>query len=114
MKDLHDWRAELMIERDEGVTVLYGCYRNPGDDREHIEELRQRHRQLDAAVLEAYGWSDIDLNHGHHDTRYGIFYTVSEAARYELLTRLLDLNFRQYAEQTGKSYEQVLEEAARG
>lgn len=114
MQDLHDWRAALMIDRDEGITVLYGGYHDPDDDREHIRELRRRHRELDAAVLDAYGWSDIDLEHGHHDTRYGVFYTVSEAARYELLTRLLDLNFRQYAEQTGKTYEQVVKEAAGG
>lgn len=112
MQELHDWRAELMVDRDEGITVLYGGYHDPDDDREHIRELRRRHRELDAAVLDAYGWSALDLDHGHHETRYGVFYTVSEAARYELLTRLLELNFRQYAEQTGKPYEQVVKEAA--
>ena len=112
MQELHDWRAKLMVDRDEGITVLYGGYHDPDDDRDHIRELRRRHRELDEAVLDAYGWSDIDLEHGHHETRYGVFYTVSEPARYELLTRLLELNFRQYAEQSGKPYEQVVKEAA--
>lgn len=112
MNELHDWRAKLMVNRDEGITVLYGGYHDPEDHRGHIRDLRRRHRELDAALLQAYGWSDVDLEHGHHDTRYGVFYTVSEAARYELLARLLDLNFRQYAEQTGKPYEQVVKEAA--
>lgn len=114
MQELHDWRATLMVERNEGITVVYGAYHDPTDDRDHVVELRRRHRDLDAAVLAAYGWSDIDLGHDHHETRYGVFFTVSEAARYELLTRLLDLNFRQYAEQTGKPLDLVLKEAANG
>ena len=31
-----------------------------------ILELRNLHRQLDQAVLAAYGWSDLDLGHDFH------------------------------------------------
>lgn len=111
MRALHTWRSDRMIERDQGITTLYGHYHDPDYSDPIVEELRERHRDLDDAVLDAYGWSDVDLGHGFYDTRYGVFYTVSAAARFELLDRLLRLNFEQYAEQTGRSLDGVIEEA---
>ena len=46
-----------------------------------------------------------------NETRYGRFFTVSTEARFELLMRLLELNFQQAAEQTGRSLEAVMKEA---
>jgi hypothetical protein len=62
-----------------------------------IQQLRALHVALDAAVLAAYGWSDLDLAHDFYEvdtlpendrTRY----TISPEARRELLTRLLAEN----------------------
>jgi hypothetical protein len=37
--------------------------------------------------------------HGFHETAQGVRYTVSEAARREVLGRLLELNHQRYAEE---------------
>jgi hypothetical protein len=57
------------------------------------------HVELDHAVAAAYGWRDLDLGHGFHQTKQGRRYTLSETARRELLDRLLALNHQRYAEE---------------
>jgi hypothetical protein len=54
---------------------------------------------MDEAVAKAYGWDDLDLAHGFHETKQGVRYTISEAARREVLGRLLKLNHERYAEE---------------
>jgi hypothetical protein len=54
---------------------------------------------MDKAVAAAYGWSDLELGHGFHQTKHGVRYTISEAARREVLDRLLQLNHERYAEE---------------
>src|SRR5712691_9959672 len=51
------------------------------------------------ALAEAYGWDDLDLGQGFHETKQGVRYTISEAARREVLGRLLKLNHERYAEE---------------
>jgi hypothetical protein len=51
---------------------------------------------MDQAVATAYGWSDLDLDHGFHETKQGIRYTISESARRTVLDRLLALNHQRY------------------
>lgn len=46
---------------------------------------------MDQSVLAAYGWSDLDLGHGFHNTKQGVRFTISESARHEVLDRLLVL-----------------------
>ena len=50
-------------------------------------------------VPAAYGWTDLELDHGFHETRQGIRFTISEPARREVLQRLLKLNHERYAEE---------------
>ena len=53
------------------------------------------------AVAAAYDWTGLDLGHGFHQTKQGIRYTISEAARRNVLDRLLALNHERYgAEQS--------------
>ena len=40
-----------------------------------------------------------NLDHGFHETKQGIRYTISETARREILDRLLELNHQRYAEE---------------
>ena len=47
----------------------------------------------------AYGWDDLVLEHGFHETKQGLRYTISEEARREVLGRLLQLNHERYAEE---------------
>jgi hypothetical protein len=54
------------------------------------------------AVEALYGWTDLDLGHGFHETKQGIRYTVSEPARREILDRLLSLNHELHEEEVKK------------
>jgi hypothetical protein len=48
---------------------------------------------MDRSILACYTWSDFDPGHGFHQNERGqTRYTISPAARRELLRRLLDLN----------------------
>jgi len=50
-------------------------------------------------VMAAYGWSDVTLNHGFHEYRQMRRWTVSPAARVEILDRLLEENHKRAAKQ---------------
>lgn len=111
MQSLYEWRSVAMQSKDEGITRFYSRYHSASRTDGVTVELRSRHVELDSSVCRAYGWDDLDLGHGFHETRYGTYFTVSTEARFELLMRLLELNFQQYAEQTGAPLEDVIEKA---
>ena len=87
-------RRELMLGRALGLTKLYNQVHDPAVTDPAIVRLRQIHADIDHAVLAAYGWDDLDPEIGHHPTKIGIRWTVSPAARFELLDRLLVENHR--------------------
>ena len=88
-----------MIARNEGLTKTYNRFHNPNETSADIQKLRQLHVEMDNAVAAAYGWTDLDLGHGFHETKQGVRYTISEPARREVLARLLKLNHERYAEE---------------
>lgn len=94
---LNEHRRDLMVANGEGLTKTYNRVHNPADTSPGIVGLREWHRILDLAVCDAYGWSDLVLDHGFHDTPQGCRFTVSPVAREELLDRLLELNHARYA-----------------
>lgn len=65
----------------------------------YIQKLRIIHVEMDQAVAAAYGWTDLDLGHGFHETKQGLRFTISEPARREVLQRLLKLNHERYADE---------------
>jgi hypothetical protein len=95
----HAYRGRIMLDRQEGLTATYNRFHDPQETAVDIAHLRQLHVEMDNAIAAAYGWQDIDLGHGFHETAQGIRYTVSEPARREVLTRLLKLNHERYAEE---------------
>ena len=69
-----------------------------------IIHLRELHKEMDLAVLKAYGWEDIELAHGFYEVDYlpendRIRYTISLEARKEVLKRLLELNHKIHEEE---------------
>ena len=56
----HDFRADLMLRNDEGLTTTYNRFHDPDEQGPEIARLRERHAAMDRAVLAAYGWTDID------------------------------------------------------
>lgn len=92
-------RQSIMLTRQEGLTKTYNRFHNPEETAEDIVTLRDLHKEMDEAVARAYGWDDLDLGHGFHETKQGLRYTISEEARREVLGRLLKLNHERYAEE---------------
>lgn len=95
----HETRRQIMLARQEGLTATYNRFHKPQENASDIVELRHLHVEMDNAVAAAYGWSDLELGHGFHETTQGVRYTIHEAARREVLSRLLALNHERYAEE---------------
>jgi hypothetical protein len=95
--DLRHHRSALMIANNEGLTKTYNRANSEADRTEGIVKLRELHVALDLAVRNAYGWSDLVLDHGFHPTPQGVRFTVSQNAQTELLDRLLEENHRRAA-----------------
>ncbi|MFF9186175.1 Eco57I restriction-modification methylase domain-containing protein [Streptomyces misionensis] len=95
-------RREIMLRRSFGLTKLYTLVNDSElvDSADaDIARLRQIHAELDQAVMAAYGWDDVPLDHGFHTYRQMERWTVSPAARVEILDRLLEENHRRAAVQ---------------
>ncbi|OQQ23176.1 hypothetical protein A4U94_23990 [Prescottella equi] len=96
-------RRAIMLRRGLGLTKLYNLVNDPelADSADlDVARLRAIHMELDQNVVDAYGWSDIALDHGFHTYRKMQRWTVSPAARTEILDRLLEENHRRaYGEQ---------------
>ncbi len=90
-------RRELMLGRAWGLTTTYNAVHNPAVTDPEIVNLREIHEAIDHAVLDAYGWSDLDPQIGYHPTKIGTRWTVSREAHFELLDRLLEENHRRHA-----------------
>jgi hypothetical protein len=55
----HAFRANLMIERNEGLTKTYNRFHARAERSADINRLRTLHAEMDAAVLRAHGWDDL-------------------------------------------------------
>jgi len=88
-----------MQRQGEGLTETYNRFHGLVEPHPHIPELRDLHVEMDKAVAAAYGWDDLDLGHGFHETKQGTRFTISESGRREVLARLLKLNHERYTEE---------------
>lgn len=116
----HERRRSLMLSLWLGLTDIYNLFhdreltpeevtkvsKKPMDEAERgyqgLLELRRLHRELDIAVRDAYGWTDLDLGHDFHEVETlpendRVRYTISPTARKEVLRRLLALNHERAA-----------------
>lgn len=130
----HNYRQNLMLSNQYGLTKTYNFFHCKGIQstnldikdkqvialQKHLEKtpntisfeeavkgiikLRELHKQMDEAVLEAYGWQDIALRHDFYEVDYlpendRVRYTIHPEARKEILKRLLLLNHKIHAEE---------------
>jgi hypothetical protein len=98
----YSYRQDVMQRTKDGLTKTYNCFHSKEESSIDIQNLRELHIKMDTAVATAYGWSDLDLGHGFHETKQGIRFTISEDARREVLQRLLKLNHERYEEEVAK------------
>jgi hypothetical protein len=103
----HDYRAELMVTHDEGLTKTYNRFHDLAETADDIQRLRQLHAAMDRAVLEAYGWHDLaaratpifldETNESDHTYQGRLFW--SSDFRDDVLARLLAFNVERHAEE---------------
>ena len=105
----HAHRESLMADKAIGLTELYNRFHDPSDAdaRIGVGVMRELHREMDIAVARAYGWDDLDLEHGFHEVPYlpendRVRFTISERARLEVLRRLSELNRQRYEEEVAR------------
>ena len=101
-------RSKYMVETNKGMTKFYNDLHEPSLVTPEIVQLRDLQKELNQAVLKAYGFNDIDLEQGFHEVAYlpkgkNIRFTVSEKAREELLHRLAMLNKERHEEEQRKA-----------
>ena len=75
----YQFRAELMVSNNEGLTSTYNHFHDPSETSEGILELRRLHDAMDQTVLAAYGWSDaLPAGSGTSPCGFGLDYLDME------------------------------------
>lgn len=100
----YEYRADLMVRNDEGLTKTYNRFHDPTERDSEIVKLRELHAEMDRAVLDAYGWTDIPtdcdffLDYEIDDENWNPRkkkpwrYRWPDEVHDEVLARLLELN----------------------
>lgn len=96
-EEFFEERAKYMVNKNIGMTKFYNEFHNSAIYSPSLSKLRELQVSINHAVLHAYGFDDLDLNHDFHEVGYlpdgkNIRYTICEPAREELLYRLASLN----------------------
>ena len=106
-KTYYEYRAALMVRNKQGLTDTYNRFHDSDERHPDILQLRLLHAQMDRAVLDAYGWTDIstdctflldyedeedDENIGKRQKKKPWRYRWPEEIHDEVLARLLELN----------------------
>jgi len=103
----HAFRAQMMLDRNEGLTKAYNRFHAAYENAPDIVRLRELHAQMDDAVLRAYGWEDladraapefIEQEADEGKTPKTRFDWPAEF-KDEVLARLLALNAKRHAEE---------------
>ena len=109
----YNFRAEVMVRNDEGLTKTYNRFHDPDERDPDIARLRELHTEMDRAVLAAYGWGDlsatgeflldheVDTEASSSRRRQAYRYRWPDRVRNEVLARLVELNAKQAVEEDG-------------
>ncbi|WP_165251983.1 Eco57I restriction-modification methylase domain-containing protein [Paludisphaera soli] len=116
-KCYYEFRADLMVRNNEGLTKTYNRFHDPEERSPDILRLRELHAAMDRAVLEAYGWDDLagsaaceflldyeededdEESSGGRRRKKPWRYRWPDDFRDEVLARLLELNRRRAEEE---------------
>jgi hypothetical protein len=119
--DYYDFRASMMVSRNEGLTKIYNRFHDQYERATDIARLRELHSDMDVAVLHAYEWHDLaevaaptfTRQHADDDEAAKTRLAWPEELQDEVLSRLLVLNARCAASSgsaVGETEESELEE----
>lgn len=100
-KDLFDRRQAIMGARRKGLTKFYNDFHDQKDQADDMVAMRDLQSKVNELVRDKYGWKEIKLECGFQEVGYlpeghNTRFTVSEAARREILRRLSKLNRERY------------------
>ncbi len=89
-------RSRLLVTEGIGLTECYNAFHERSCRDEKVVALRELHSELDAAVVTAYGWNDLQLDHDFRPAVYAgvecCRFTISDELAREIITRLIKLN----------------------
>ncbi|MFL6314973.1 MAG: Eco57I restriction-modification methylase domain-containing protein [Terriglobales bacterium] len=92
-------RDSIRQSKLQSVNDIYNRFHDPLEKSADIVRLRELQVTMDQAVVIAYSWGEFDLDHGFHETKQGLRFTIGEHARRIVLDRLLALNHERYEEE---------------
>lgn len=107
-EELFAERVRYMNEKSKGMTKFYNDYHDQAVTDPGMTLIRNKQIEVNNAVIKSYGFVDLDLNHGFHQVAYlpegkNTRFTISEAAREELLYRLAMLNKERHEAKANKN-----------
>ena len=85
-------QQEMVEATGIGLTDVFNQVHDPTINSKEVVALRRVQVEIDRAVVDAYGWKKLDLNHDFYKTRQGLRFTVHATSRQDLVQRLLKLN----------------------
>ena len=100
------WQEALLVAMEkaaETATKTLNRFHDPACDDAEILTLRARRAEIDAAVLDAYGWSDVAPEYMFRETESGTRWTVGAATASQILEHLSALNGEQSANDAGSA-----------
>ena len=95
----YEHRSNIMKYRNQGMTKIYNLFNNKSDISQDINTLRELQIEMDHEVALCYGWCDLILDHGFHETKQGLRYDISHQNKIEIIKRLINFNHILYQEQ---------------
>jgi hypothetical protein len=103
-KELETERGQYRAARECSVNEMMDAVHDPSQGPRGEDRLRKLHVLLDLSMARAYGWNDLDLGYGFHEVPYlpendRVRFTISEAARIDVLRRLSELNWQRHEEE---------------
>ena len=94
-ESLHRVQRECMLAEGVGLSALYKLVNSSrGDSHASVERLRALQCELDRAVLDAYGWTDLQPIHGLYSFGRYLRWTVDPESGDEIVRRLQRENQR--------------------
>lgn len=100
-EEFFNLRSNYMIENNKGMTKFYNDLHDPANTNSAVQQLRELQNKINQAVIDAYGFDELDLELGFHEVAYlpegkNTRFTISESVREGLLYRLAMLNKERY------------------
>ncbi|MGF6153709.1 Eco57I restriction-modification methylase domain-containing protein [Pseudomonas fluorescens] len=100
-EEFFNLRSNYMVENNKGMTKFYNDLHDPANTNSAVQQLRELQSKINQAVIDAYGFDELDLELGFHEVAYlpegkNTRFTISESVREGLLYRLAMLNKERY------------------